>query len=346
MPLRLPFFTLLFSLSILNATAQTSYRVLAGQSLPNALTAAAAGDVIYVDGGNYGDINLNKRVTLIGTGYFGSNTGGTGEATVGTVRFLPGSDGSVLAGFTTNTVYAETSGVSIIRNNTTDIFVGVNSSNANGWMANNVVIRQNWMRAGQIHINGLDGSGFTNNTANNVSIRSNICIGGFTFYGRVSGEVINNTFDFDNSNDPYANYGEGGPGGGQKILPVIYKNNIFGGGATGYLETVLPTVFLGNVWALTITRAGNKGGADKTTYWAGFPNNPLSLPLEQRYTLATASPAKGAGENGVDAGAFGGDDPYVLGGVPFIPTITQLTVPATAPQNGTMTVTIKAQTNN
>ncbi len=346
MTLRLLISALLIGLSAIGASAQALIRVQAGQSLPNALTAATAGDIIYVDGGNYGDIAIPKRLTLIGTGYFGGNTGGTGESTVSQVRFLPGSDGSVLTGFTTNNVYAETSNVSIIRNNTTEIFVGSNPVTAFGWMANNVVIRQNWMRAGQIHVSGLDGSGFTNNTTYNVSIRNNMCIGGFTFYGRVSGEVINNTFDFDNSNDAYTVYSVNGPGYGQPILPFIYKNNIFGGAATGNLENVLPPVFVGNVWAITISRAGNTSGADRTKYWAGFPNNPNGLALEQRYTLAVGSPAKGAGEGGVDAGAFGGDDPYIIGGIPFVPTITQLTLPLTVTQNGTLTVTVKAQTNN
>jgi hypothetical protein len=347
MPLRLRLTMLLISLSTMGSFAQTIYRVQAGQSLPTALTVAAAGDIIYVDAGNYGDINLTKKVILIGTGYFGSNS--IGEATVAQVRFLPGSEGSVLAGFTTNSVYAETSNVSIVRNNTTEIFVGSNSLNAQGWMANNVVIRQNWMRDGNIHVSGLDGSGFTNNTANNVSIRNNICAGSFYFFGRVSGEVINNTFDFDNTGDPYSTYGTGGPGYGVATLPFVYKNNIFARGTTSsasFMDHNIPVVFVGNVLPSTVTRTGNTSGVDMTKLFAGYPANPSQLRLELQYTLATNSPAKGAGEGGVDAGAFGGDDPYVLNGIPFVPTITQLTVPLTVTQNGTLNVTVKAQTNN
>jgi hypothetical protein len=62
--------------------------------------------------------------------------------------------------------------------------------------------------------------------------------------------------------------------------------------------------------------------------------------------LASNSPAKGSGENGTDAGAFGGDEPYILSGIPSIPSIYQLTVPANVPQGGTLNVQIKAKTNN
>jgi hypothetical protein len=70
-----------------------------------------------------------------------------------------------------------------------------------------------------------------------------------------------------------------------------------------------------------------------------------------RYMLAANSPAIGAGEplNGVtpDAGPFGTADPYRLSGIPAIPTIYSLTVPASIPANATsMTITFSTRSNN
>ena len=83
-----------------------------------------------------------------------------------------------------------------------------------------------------------------------------------------------------------------------------------------------------------------------STFFLAFPNNPNNLQEDARYQLHPNSPAKGVGENGTDAGAFGGDEPYILSGIPSIPTIYQLTVPSNVPQGGTLNVQIKAKINN
>jgi hypothetical protein len=64
-----------------------------------------------------------------------------------------------------------------------------------------------------------------------------------------------------------------------------------------------------------------------------------------KYVLSEDSQAKGAGLDGVDCGIFGGDMPYVLSGLPNIPSIYLLQVPGTASQNNLMKVTIKAKSN-
>ena len=44
--------------------------------------------------------------------------------------------------------------------------------------------------------------------------------------------------------------------------------------------------------------------------------------------LKPNSPAKGAGSGGTDIGMFGGVNPYVLSGIPSVPTFYQLTAPS------------------
>ena len=65
---------------------------------------------------------------------------------------------------------------------------------------------------------------------------------------------------------------------------------------------------------------------------------------DSAYLLAPNSPAIGAGPNGTDCGAFGGDDPYVLSGTPRGPFIYYFDAPIqTAPGAGIdVTVKVKA----
>jgi hypothetical protein len=73
--------------------------------------------------------------------------------------------------------------------------------------------------------------------------------------------------------------------------------------------------------------------------------------IDGRFQLMTGSAATGAGEpvNGEtpDLGAYGTAAPYRLSGIPPIPTIYALTVPASIPSNATtMTITISTRSNN
>ncbi|MEQ1554417.1 MAG: hypothetical protein ABL929_09580, partial [Ferruginibacter sp.] len=70
-----------------------------------------------------------------------------------------------------------------------------------------------------------------------------------------------------------------------------------------------------------------------------------------QWRLKAGSPAIAAGETvlGItpDCGAYGTADPYVLSGIPPIPTIYLLTVPAAIASNATtMPITISTKSNN
>jgi len=58
--------------------------------------------------------------------------------------------------------------------------------------------------------------------------------------------------------------------------------------------------------------------------------------------LADASPAKGIGENGGDVGVFGGDTPFVNGGIPGIPLINKLNILSSNPTTG-LTFAVEAE---
>lgn len=111
------------------------------------------------------------------------------------------------------------------------------------------------------------------------------------------------------------------------------KNNIFQANQTGV--TIGPLSVNGNnlvsqPLATVILNAGSTDG---------------------KFQLAVGSPAIGGGVDiggtKPDCGAFGSTDPYKLSGIPGIPTIYSLTVPASVPLGtATMNVTFSTRNNN
>ena len=145
-------FTLLAALLLLalHAPAQTTHRITANMNLQTEIDNAPSGDIYIVDGGVQNtNLDIDKKVTIFGTGYFMNATEASpGIATVSHIRLKPGSDGSYISGLQT---------------------LSINIS------ANNVVIKRcyiegegNRIRIGYTGI-GNDG-GYWNGTANNVMI--------------------------------------------------------------------------------------------------------------------------------------------------------------------------------
>ena len=62
-----------------------------------------------------------------------------------------------------------------------------------------------------------------------------------------------------------------------------------------------------------------------------------------RWKLKAGSPAIGAGEGGVDCGAYGGPNPYILSGLPVGPTIYELNVSSYVTSSGNLPMTIKVK---
>ena len=348
--------------------AQTTRRITAGMNLQTEIDNATNGDIFIVENGDYGDLLISKLVSLIGTGYFlGSNTQATPlNARLGRVNFRVGSSGSFITGFEiSGNLDISTSTISVTRNNVINVIrVGINEAgNAWGAIANNIIIKQNL--AAKLLILGQNGASITG-----FLCKNNLFKQGFHFAGNISGEVTNNTFDRDIVGDEIGIYqfytsqiqttgtdGFDGSGICGKVN-IVFKNNIMtniSNWAYACPITSYPTdIFINNILhGINYTIPNNLGSSNKTittndlaVLYVGYPNNPNSLFFDARNQLANNSPAKGAGENGTDCGAFGGDEPYVLSGIPSIPTIYQLTVPANVPQNGTLNVQIKAKTNN
>lgn len=303
-----------------------------------AVAAASAGDTIYIEGSatNYGGASLNKRLVFISTGYFlsgtNSNTGlqaNPNPANIGGIALDSAASGSVflgLAGLTINNVNPAGFGadnITISRcqlNNIALYYSPQAGTIAENWNINkcyigniygNIGILQNWNVSNNIFIGSLD----MPNTANsNIVIRNNVFRGTVTLYnGYFANNIIYTSVNFTN---------------------VVVKNNLAINNPGGF--------------ASYVGSNGNTSGHTDAQVFQGISSNTT----DGQWRLAASSPAIGAGLTigavvNPDAGAFGGPDPYKLSGIPNIPTIYTLTVPASIPSGtNSMTITLSSKNNN
>jgi len=97
-------------------------------------------------------------------------------------------------------------------------------------------------------------------------------------------------------------------------------------------------VFVDN-GVIGIPTGTNHFGADATTLFEGTTDNSP----DGAWQLPETSDAKGKGAGGIDCGIFGGDDPYILSGLPPVPLIYEMNTPSTV--GGTLNVNLKAKSN-
>lgn len=307
-----------------------------------AIGAAAAGDTIYVEGSatNYGGFTLNKRVVIIGTGYFlsGANSNPGLQANTnpssfgnGYVVFDSTGTGSQLIGLSNFYMALGYIGGSATDNITISrcYFTGIGTYYAptantimNGWtidkcyinggIGGNIGVTQNWNVRNNIFTGAVDMS----NAANSGHvIRNNVF--------RTSLALYNAYF----ANNIIAN-------ATTTLVNVVVKNNLAIGTPGGF--------------ASYVGTNGNTQGYTDTQIFQGLTGNST----DGQWRLAASSPAIGAGLTvgsvvNPDAGAFGGPDPYKLSGIPHIPTIYSLTVPASIPSGtNSMSVTLSTRNNN
>lgn len=303
-----------------------------------AVTAAAIGDTIYIEGSatNYSGAHVNKRLVFIGTGYFlsgaNSNTGlqaNPNPGNIGSIYLDSAASGSLflgLSGLTINNSNAlgfGTDNITISRCQLSGISLYWSpqpGTVADGWNINksyigaiqgNIGMIQNWNINNNIFTGSLDASNAGNA---NLVIRNNVFRSWVTLYnGYFANNIVYTTVNFTN---------------------VVVKNNLAistPGGFASYVGT-----------------NGNTSGHTDADVFQGLTGNST----DGQWRLKAGSPAIGAGLTigsvvTPDAGAFGGPDPYKLSGIANIPTIYSLTVPASIPSGSTtMSVNFSTRNNN
>lgn len=297
--------------------------------LTAAQSAAEAGDTLYIEGSatSYGDFTITKKLVIIGPGYFLTENDNSQAikqmAIIGQVWIQ--ADGAVVTGlYITGYLLNQASNVVITRNHVieTNYGIGVAWDKDN---VHNVVISQNFCHRIQKNrdardilifnnivtyciLMGSESDDFTGVIKNNVV---GYCI------QTVHAEIKNNIIY--TATNPW----DGNLSGYKILTGSTYKYNLFAG-------TTVPS------------GSGNLANVDMNAVFADFDNKNV----DNDFMLKEGSPAKGAGENSTDCGVFGGDQPYVLSGIPGVPHIYEAIIPTSASGDSGLKVYLKIKTNN
>jgi len=291
------------------------------RTLQEAHDAASSGDTLYVAGSSrdYGDLTLTKTLTLLGPGYFLNENPNTQaspfNAKLNTVNFDAGSEESVLMGCAVRRgVSINASSVTIKRNRFSGGSIPSVIRLGNG--ASNSVIVQNYVpeeisQAGAQDVLIVNnylrrGIDFTNTSGGSAQIINN---------------VIESSLDIGNS---------------------IVQNNILVS-ETASVSRPGTNTFAHNISAGAQfgTDNGNQANVDMATVFVGPDGNST----DGQWQLADGSPALEAGLQGGDVGMFGGNTPYVLSGIPPIPTIYSFSAAGSGSSDSGLRVQIQVKSN-
>ena len=255
-------------------------------SIATAVAAAADGDTIMVDGTSvdYDDVTINKRLVVIGPGYWLRKneiaTEAAQDATIGAITTTQ--EGTVLMGLQPRNITINASKTIVKRCCITE---GISISKD----AANCVIHQNF-------IGGDVGAGYDNTFYHQIT--NNI-------FGNVGCKGVNESYIAYNTS--YNHWGESFWNSANCKIEknIFYTNDI----NVGDGNTIQDNYIVGNAYQDIQT--------DKDV---------RDCPLPQE-------------ANGY--GAFAGNDPYVISGIPAGPMIEELTIPTSVEEGSVMEVTIK-----
>jgi hypothetical protein len=308
-------------------------------SLQAALTDAQVqdGDTLIISGRHGGDYALNKSLQLVGYGYYleSGNTDYSFDTTfagiiAGTV-FITSSvdavpDGATITGLELGGVsFGDARNVTVRRCKTGPI--GLASGTRGG--AQGILILQN-MIIGSPSV-FYNNATITSRGSDNgdIYIIGNI-VGGsdegsISFSSSDTCTVAHNLFYVYLENSGVSvSHGE------------IYHNILIDGSVSAGYANFHDNLHIG-AGAPFLEVDGNWNLSDDTGVFIGSGSE------DGTWLLAPASPAAGAGMNGEDLGPFDGPFPYVLSGLPTLPVITELSLPAIVNEGDQATISITAE---
>ncbi len=273
---------------------------------------AAAGDTIHLEPSstNYGDVTCTKRLTWLSIGSFLSqNTGNqysSNEAIAGKFTMQSGSQGSLISVYSSSNIDVYIDNITVIRSRVT------------GWI-NTAGINAFNLTVSQCYVNT-----YINFLGANCIAANNICT--YISTGGNASAVINGNIIFN--------------GGSRTIYNSVFQNNIIISGTYSFFNSNVSFNMTSGAAGLT---AGN-GNIFSVPMENVFVNHLSNPTVDKNLMLKPGSPAIGAGDGGIDMGAFGGSTPFVLGLQPAIPAITALSSPSASGTNS-INVTFSAKSN-
>jgi hypothetical protein len=325
---------------------------------------AANGDTIHLEPSatTYNAVNINKQVTIIGNGYFLSGSSGNMDlqenihsSKIQNFIFGIGSAGSKFIGVEIIGVNSFNSGFSGIVNLSFEK-CKISGGTLFDFLANktyeNIDIRKSYIGGNNVltHVNFQP-----TDTINNFIVENCIIEGNAFYFKPIFGVNIlvrNNVFKLNNGSSIEIDLNRAyfannlilteapTQGTNSNIFnDCIIKNNIFTNNQTTG-NNGLPLT----IGALS-TNGNNLINIAESTIIVNTGS------VDGKFQLATGSPAINGGVdiggNKPNCGAFGGNDPYKLSGIPGIPTIYSLAIPTSIPfGQATMNATISTRNNN
>ena len=305
----------------------------------------AAGDTLYLDPSTTisKEQEVTKQVTIVGPGYLHSGVAAAPAVFSKSVKIS--AKGTKFEGCTFESyVYMGADNITIERCYLKYKITYLNNST----ICRNAVIHANYFRGNNVNIVGLDSSTLgqiflgwviTNNIIynttsstgincitylSNATIKNNVLIG--SYYSATSHKVVEDITNSVITNNIIINVKkiENGMCSSTVKDGNTIENNVFGCDSTAMTDypnnTFLNTTNLSTVFV-------NSGGNDLV------------------YRLCEGSPAIGAGENGMECGAFAGDA-YVPSGLPlFYPYFTGVEIPAVT-TDGKLNIKLNIKTQN
>lgn len=323
---------------------------------------AANGDTIHIEPSatSYNGFSVNKRVVIIGNGYFLTNNNGlqvnTNSSIVTSLSFVVGSENSIVSGVSASGIVLTNVGnITITRSGISNLQFSTYSTVKTG-----IVISKNFIY-GTTNTAFFTGAGdatitFENNIFNSVPgfgagaiSLNNQCRGLFrnNIYGNIISNLTLSNFYITN-NIIVGNGGVNVLGGSNNVI----KNNLNnrGNSVSGGLPAGNGNVNITDVQMFgTAALLGDVFAGDVFNFTSTTPGDAR---FELRIGGPNSNPAIGTGEtiapvNTPNLGAYGATDPYKKSGIPAVPTIYGLTVPASVPPTATnMNVTISTRSNN
>lgn len=302
--------------------------------LDSAVSAANAGDTIYVPGYTYniGTLVIDKQLHLYGVGHHPDSTRLTGQTyLVGNITITTGADGGSLRGirvsgdleFGNTTSNDNISSYTVQRCYVDDVRMGFYSASnsTNNLFLENII--------NTIDGHNTQGSLFANNLISRV-------------YNFSTGNTFRNNLFFTNA---------GSNLGIQNMNGCLFENNIFwhATGAYDSSDNVNNCVFNNNLAAGTFgggstnVLSGNFASQGQSSIFSSAIGSTFSYSTD--YQLSGTSIGKNGGSDGSDVGIYGGVFPYKDNTTPDNPRITSKNIGTATDNQGRLLInlTVEAQ---
>jgi len=312
-------------------------------TLESAVAGATAGDTLYLIGSTTGYsgwgtgpyITIDKKLTLIGPGYFLSSVASTitnSSFIVDALYITSNAGGTTVMGIVfnnyilisaNNVLFKRNSGITSAAR---PIRIG-QAPNGGTSAISNVIVTQNYIYNSS-SVSAIDvTSGCNNITVSNNYIQQAVAVADPVYSPNATVDIRNNILW----------------GASQMRLGAgILENNII---TTSSISTGT-SIARNNICDGSPLPSGNNNKLNIDLSTVLVNNLAVYSSGDSWMQLKSGSPALAAGSNGEDCGVFGGSDPYVLSGLPPIPLVYFFSASSSGSNSSGLPVTIKVQGKN